>query len=346
MIISTLILSLVITGCAKKTEPEEAAEVKVEAQKEEYFYYGKTEGLVMKNLVGSFKTAYDNGKLFLNVGSIALNDEDTLFLGFIEALPIDVTQDNLRVCTYAIFYYTPDKSLSEDDVAALNDQFVKDRGIVEDSLWKNLSIEPFTTSSGCTIYLDKSLSRENSYYGELTDEDRALFESMWPDVEAQLAEIDIREPMFQNMASSTVFSTTDYDGNEIDSTIFADADITMVNAWASFCSPCIGEMPELQKLSDAMKDKGVQVITVLFDAAGLSDTEVIEDAHTIMEQSGVDLPVLLANNELKAIFPVAAFPTSFLVDRKGNIVGTPVIGSRSKDLYEKWVQSGLDSLNK
>ena len=136
----------------------------------------------------------------------------------------------------------------------------------------------------------------------------------------------------------------DYDGNEVDESVFGNAKITMVNIWATSCSPCIGELPELQKLNDQLED--VQVITILADVSDPDDDDAIEEAHDIAQTQGMTLPVLLTNEELEEAFKVTGTPTSYLVDENGNIVGRPKTGA-PKDAYgdyAEWIQQALENL--
>ena len=61
------------------------------------------------------------------------------------------------------------------------------------------------------------------------------------------------------------FSTTDLDGNAADESIFAEYKLTMVNIWATFCGPCISEMPELGELASEYADKGMRVVGLVTD---------------------------------------------------------------------------------
>lgn len=56
------------------------------------------------------------------------------------------------------------------------------------------------------------------------------------------------------------FTTTDLNGNEVTEAMFADYDLTMINIWATFCGPCINEMPHLGELAAEYKEKGVQIV--------------------------------------------------------------------------------------
>ena len=132
----------------------------------------------------------------------------------------------------------------------------------------------------------------------------------------------------------------DMDGNAIDNTVYEANDLTLVNVWATWCGPCVKEIPDLQKLHE--EDNGFGVVGILYDAFdsktnGLSQ-EAMELAREIMEKTGAKYPMVIPNSELiENNFQGAAslFPMSFLVDSQGTIVKGPLGGAHS---YEDWLQ--------
>lgn len=136
------------------------------------------------------------------------------------------------------------------------------------------------------------------------------------------------------------FSTVDLDGNPVDSSVFADAEYTMINIWASYCAPCIGEMDELMQMDAELEN--VQIITVLSDALTTED-EAAEDAREIVKTLNFTLPVYLINEEIYTQLPCNAVPTSFLVDREGNAMKSMCVGAVGVEQYKQWIQSCIDS---
>lgn len=135
------------------------------------------------------------------------------------------------------------------------------------------------------------------------------------------------------------FTATDLEGNEVDQSILEGYDLTMVNVWATFCGPCIKEMPDLGELAAEYRDKGVQIVGLVSDTLNsdgtLSDSQV-ELARDIVDQTGADYPHLLPSPDLFGILSqISAVPTTFFVDHEGNQVG--VAFSRSLD-RESWVR--------
>ena len=113
----------------------------------------------------------------------------------------------------------------------------------------------------------------------------------------------------------------------------------MVNVFTTWCSPCVGEMPDLEKLHQQMKDKNVGVIGVVLDVLNEKGEIVDEDlerAQLLVQETGVTYPVLLPdstyfNNRLVGI---EAVPETFFVDNNGNIVGESYSGSGG---LEDWI---------
>lgn len=131
------------------------------------------------------------------------------------------------------------------------------------------------------------------------------------------------------------FSMEDVNGGTYTQEMFADHDLTMINVFTTWCSPCIREIPDLEKLSKEMEGQGVQVIGIVLDVAGNADEETIEKAKLLAEKTGASYPFLIPdasylNGRLAGI---SAVPETFFVDKEGNIVGETYSGSRS---FEDW----------
>ncbi len=119
------------------------------------------------------------------------------------------------------------------------------------------------------------------------------------------------------------FETTDFNGNAVDSSIFADYSLTMINFWEPWCGPCVAEMPDLQKLQDNYADKGFLLI-------GVYSTE--DGAAQVLESTGVSYPILRYTDDF-AYFQTGYVPTTIFVNARGEMVGSVQIGAKS---YEAW----------
>ena len=134
------------------------------------------------------------------------------------------------------------------------------------------------------------------------------------------------------------FTTEDLDGNPVDSSILEGYPITMVNVWATFCSPCINEMPDLGRLAAEYESRGVQIVGVVLDTAtggGAYDEELRTLAKEIVEETGADYLHLMPSADLieRRLGSIQAVPVTFFVDETGAEIGIPRTGSMS---YDDW----------
>lgn len=150
-----------------------------------------------------------------------------------------------------------------------------------------------------------------------------------------------------DVATVGEFSTTDVFGNACTQEMFAEYDLTLVNAFATWCSPCIREIPELEKLRQAYAEKGVRlgVVGIVLDAktANGVDEAAVELAKTLHERSGAQYPFLIPdetdmNGRLIGIMSV---PESFFVDSQGRIVSAPILGANTMEGWQGIVDEEL-----
>lgn len=142
------------------------------------------------------------------------------------------------------------------------------------------------------------------------------------------------------------FTTQDLNGESYTEAIFKDYDLTMVNVFTTWCTPCVEEMPYLEELSASMKEQNVQVIGVpldVLDETGNIDEEMLDRAKLLAEQTGVTYPLLLPDSSYMngMLTGVEAVPYTFFVDKNGNILGD---GYGGNDL-EGWTAVVEDYLN-
>lgn len=142
------------------------------------------------------------------------------------------------------------------------------------------------------------------------------------------------------------FSMEDVNGETYTQEMFADHDLTMINVFTTWCSPCIREIPDLEKLSKEIEDQGVQVVGIVQDVAGNADEETIEKAKLLAEKTGAAYPFLIPdagylNGRLAGI---SAVPETFFADKEGNIVGETYSGSRSFEDWKGIVEKELEGV--
>jgi len=158
----------------------------------------------------------------------------------------------------------------------------------------------------------------------------------------------------QPQAQAGIFQTmqmTDFDGNEVDKSLFEGHRLTMVNIWATFCNPCLSEMPELGELAAeyAKEEGGAQIIgicTDITDLSGNTTQEAVDGAKQIVEMTGAAYPHLIPNDEFMAFLmqEVPGVPTTFFVDENGEVIGDEVVGAKSKDAWQQEIESRLAML--
>ena len=120
--------------------------------------------------------------------------------------------------------------------------------------------------------------------------------------------------------------------------------LTMINFWGTFCGPCISEMPELGEVERKYKDKGFEIVGLTTDVADLQgnyDESVIDDARSIIEDTGITYPVLVAPAQLMVDIGLQYVPTSYFLDSEGNVLGSAEIGSKSGEEWEEVINGYL-----
>lgn len=152
----------------------------------------------------------------------------------------------------------------------------------------------------------------------------------------------VGEPKIDAKNSIPSFDAIDLDGNEISKDVFASHDFTVLNVWATFCSDCIGEMPQLIEWKNKMPDN-VQIIGLVGDAEGTDDTTHIDLAKKIYESNHINFPSIVPSKELKDALNIQIFPTTFIVDKNGHIVGNPILDANVEG-YKKAIDEALSTL--
>ena len=134
------------------------------------------------------------------------------------------------------------------------------------------------------------------------------------------------------------FVTTDLKGSTVRSdALFSGYKVTMLNIWDTTCAACITEMPALEKFSHELEEKGGQLVGLIYTA---DDPEMEAEAKDIVDDLKLTFTNLLPTDEIKALFPVQSFPTTFFFNGKGELIGDPVMGARM-DQYRTRVEEFL-----
>ncbi len=129
-------------------------------------------------------------------------------------------------------------------------------------------------------------------------------------------------------------------GETVNTAAFAKAyDLTLVNFWATWCPPCVGEMPYLQSLYEQYSQaEGGQKVGF----AGIwLDTESPEDLQAILEQTGVSYPIWKFQPAMEELVAFEYIPTTVFLDSEGHFVGEPVTGGHDEKEWLSIVEERL-----
>lgn len=148
----------------------------------------------------------------------------------------------------------------------------------------------------------------------------------------------------QNAAVGTTlsFDTSDLDGNPVaGAELFSQHEITMINLWATWCPPCLGELSELDAINERLKDIDCAIVGIVIDA---EDSDKVDKARGQLAERGAGYLNLQPPANLYDMFTIGAVPTSYFVDRSGKVIGEPIIGA-APDKYEQAVRALLEAQN-
>ena len=178
----------------------------------------------------------------------------------------------------------------------------------------------------------------------------AAGESAQSDAADKLEEGDVQDAASgtgeeESPGAAVVFEGQDMEGNVISSDIFAQSRLTMINVWATYCNPCLREMPELAQLPDEYDAADFQLIGIISDLMEGTDGKQMEEAEALIEQTGADYPHLLLNLSVyeALLTDVTAVPTTFFLDGEGNVLDT-VVGAMDKESWKEKIDGLLEEL--
>ena len=148
-----------------------------------------------------------------------------------------------------------------------------------------------------------------------------------------------------SMQKFPAFEGKDLDGNTVKSDeLFSANAVTVVNFWFTTCNPCVGELSELDALNKELAKKGGALIGVnTFTLDG--DEAAISEAKDVLAKKGVTYQnVYFASDGEAGKFTtnIFAYPTTYVVDRNGNIVGDPIVGAITEKKQAETLQKLID----
>ena len=205
-------------------------------------------------------------------------------------------------------------------------------------------------------YGDFLLDTIESAKDQFSDEEYALLKKSAQEIseiENKLTELEKQHPEILNEETDAngdvqkfpSFEGKDLDGNEVKSEeLFSANAVTVVNFWFTTCSPCVGELGDLDALNKELADKGGALIGVnAFTLDG--DETAIADAKDVLAKKGATYQNVYFDSSSPAgafTANIFAFPTTYVIDRNGNIVGEPIVGAITEKNQAETLQSLID----
>ena len=148
-----------------------------------------------------------------------------------------------------------------------------------------------------------------------------------------------------SMQKFPAFEGKDLDGNTVKSDeLFSGNAVTVVNFWFTTCNPCVGELAELDALNKELAEKGGALIGVnTFTLDG--DETAISEAQDVLAKKGATYQNVYFDSDGEAgkvTTSIGAYPTTYVVDRNGNIVGDPIVGAITEKKQAETLQKLID----
>ena len=148
-----------------------------------------------------------------------------------------------------------------------------------------------------------------------------------------------------SMQKFPAFEGKDLDGNMVKSDeLFSGNAVTVVNFWFTTCNPCVGELAELDALNKELAGKGGALIGVnTFTLDG--DEAAISEAKDVLMKKGASYQNVYFDSDGEAgkfVTNIFAYPTTYVVDRNGNIVGDPIVGAITEEKQAETLQKLID----
>ncbi len=147
------------------------------------------------------------------------------------------------------------------------------------------------------------------------------------------------------MQKFPAFEGKDLNGNTVKSDdLFSKNAVTVMNFWFTTCNPCVGELAELDALNKELAEKGGALIGVNTFTLG-GDEAAISEAKDVLAKKGVTYQNVYFDSDGEAgkfTTNIFAYPTTYVVDRNGNIVGDPIVGAITEPKQAEALQAQID----
>ena len=209
-------------------------------------------------------------------------------------------------------------------------------------------------------WLKESTTEISNIENKLTE-----LEKKYPEIMQKSMDSDMSMPAVDNMSMPSnqsgadkmaeqgsmqkfpAFEGKDLDGNTVKSEeLFSGNAVTVVNFWFTTCNPCVGELAELDTLNKELAEKGGSLIGVnTFTLDG--DKAAIADAKDVLMKKGATYQNVYFDSDGEAgkfTTNIFAYPTTYVVDRSGNIVGEPIVGAITEKKQAETLQTLIDQV--
>ena len=154
--------------------------------------------------------------------------------------------------------------------------------------------------------------------------------------ETEEATAQEKEPYILTFEAETI------DGEALTSDCLSQSKLTMINVWATYCNPCLNEMPDLGEIAASYDTSDFQLIGIISDVAEDAAEEDITNAKDLIQQTGANYSHLLLNQSLyiNLVGAIDSVPTTFFVNQEGEVMGY-VVGAQSKEAWEEIINDLL-----
>ena len=140
------------------------------------------------------------------------------------------------------------------------------------------------------------------------------------------------------------FTGKDLDGNDVDNSLFSANAFTVVNFWFNGCKPCVQELGDLSALNERIKEQGGEVVGINVETLD-GNKQGIETAKQLLEMTGANYRNIYFDASSEAgtfALGIMAFPTTYVFDRNGRIVGEPLLGGIDNEKNLEMLQKTMD----
>ena len=140
------------------------------------------------------------------------------------------------------------------------------------------------------------------------------------------------------------FTGKDLDGNDVDNSLFSANAFTVVNFWFNGCKPCVQELDDMSALNERIKEQGGEVVGINVETLD-GNKQGIETAKQLLETTGANYRNIYFDASSEAgtfALGIMAFPTTYVFDRNGRIVGEPLLGGIDNEKNLEMLQKTID----